>query len=191
MTPRFERPTPGPATQLAAKISGCVPVITTDRFTLRAPVLSDFPACAEIICDERGRFIGGPLSRDDAWFEFTAMVSGWMLHGHGGFAIEDRITGDVMGFVVLGLEPGDFEVELGFALIKAAEGKGVAHECARAVRYWAEDELRLTGLVSYIDPENTRSVALAKRLGADRDAKAEAEFDDGTCVYRHPKPETA
>ena len=131
------------------------------------------------------------MSRDNAWFEFTAMVSGWMLHGHGGFAIEDPNTFDVLGFVVLGLEPGDREVELGFALIEKAEGKGIAEECALAVRDWAERELNLTGLVSYIDPENTRSVALAERLGAKRDVTAEADFEDGTRVYRHPNPETA
>ncbi len=187
MTARHEQPTPGPATDLAAMFSALVPMIATERFILRAPKLSDFPACAEIACAERGRFIGGPMSRDAAWFEFAAMVSGWHLHGHGGFAIEDKANSNVLGFVVLGLEPGDHEVELGFALTKAAEGKGVAFEAALAVRDWAARELGLTGLVSYIDPGNARSIALAERLGATRDAKAEAAFDDGTCVYRHPQ----
>ncbi len=186
MTPRHELPTPGPAADLATMFNALVPMIATERFILRGPKLSDFPACAEIACSERGKYVGGPMSRDDAWFEFTAMVSGWMLHGHGGFAIEDPTTFEVLGFVVLGLEPGDHEVELGYALTKAGEGKGVAEETARAVRDWAKRELGLTGLVSYIDPDNARSITLAERLGAKRDPKAEAKFDDATCVFRHP-----
>ena len=114
------------------------------------------------------------------------MVAGWSLHGHGGLTIEDA-EGVVLGFVVLGLEPGDHEVELGYSLTEAAEGHGFAEEAARALREWAEIELRLTRLVSYIDPENTRSAALAKRLGATRDAKAEAAIGEGTHVYRHPE----
>ena len=186
MTPRHELPTPGPAADLAAMFTALAPQLQTKRFSLRAPILSDFPACAKIACSNRGRFVGGPMSREDAWFEFTAMVAGWSLHGHGGFTIV-ALDGTVMGFIVLGLEPGDREVELGFALTAEAEGKGVAEECARAVRDWAETELNLSGLVSYIDPENARSIKLAKRMGAVRDADAEAAFDDGTCVYRHPR----
>ncbi|MEM8804238.1 MAG: GNAT family N-acetyltransferase [Pseudomonadota bacterium] len=186
MTARHEQATPGPAEDLAAMFNALAPTIQTERLLLRAPVLSDFPACAEIACGERGRFVGGPMSRDAAWAEFTAMVAGWSLHGHGGFAVEDA-EGNVLGFVVLGLEPGDHEVELGFSLTEAAEGNGFAEEAARAVRTWAATELELTGLVSYIDPENVRSVALAKRLGATRDTKAEAAIGASTHVYRHPE----
>ncbi len=185
MTPRHELPTPGPAEQIAEMFGALVPMIMTERFLLRAPRLSDFPACVEIACNPRGRFIGGPMSRDDAWDEFAKMCAGWVLHGHGGWTIEARQDTDVLGFVVLGLEPGDREVELGYALTETAEGRGVASESARAARDWAEHELGLTGLVSYIDPDNARSIAVAKRLGAERDSAAEAEIGDGTHVYRH------
>ena len=188
MTPRHELPTPGAAADLAASLGALLPKIETERLVLRAPVLSDFPACAEIACEDRGRFVGGPMSRDDAWSEFTAMTATWLLHGHGAFTIDDAGTGEVLGFVVLGLEPGDNEVELGFALREAAEGRGIATEAAMAIRDWAARELGLTGLVSYIDPKNTRSIAVATRLGAERDPDAEAALSEpGTCVYRHPK----
>jgi RimJ/RimL family protein N-acetyltransferase len=190
MTLRHEQPTPGPATDIAARLRAEVPVLNTDRLVLRAPALSDFPACVEIACTERGRYVGGPMPRDDAWSEFAKMTAGWLLHGHGGFTVEDATSGAVYGFVVLGLEPGDQEIELGFALTQAGEGKGIAFEAAVAVRDWAARELGLTGLVSYIDPDNTRSIALATRLKAVRDPNAEAALDEaGTCVFRHPAPE--
>ena len=33
----------------------------TDRLILRAPKAEDFEAYAEIVCSDRGRFMGGPL----------------------------------------------------------------------------------------------------------------------------------
>lgn len=186
MTARHELPTPGPAAQIAAMFSALVPKIVTERFALRAARLSDFPAFVEVACTERGAYIGGPMSREDAWYQFATICSGWMLHGHGGWTIEDPSSLDVLGFVALGLEPGDTEIELGYLLTKSAEGRGIASETALAVRDWAEGELGLSGLVSYIDPENARSIALALRLGAARDRDAEAVLDDATHVYRHP-----
>lgn len=190
MTPRHELPTKGPAAELSAMLREQLPVIQMERLTLRAPRLSDFPACASIACTERGRFVGGPMSREDAWSEFAKMSANWLLHGHGGFTVEDTASGVIFGFVILGLEPGDHEVELGFAMTEAGEGKGIAFEAASTVRDWAARELGLTGLVSYIDPENTRSIALAMRMKATRDPKAEAALDDaGTWVFRHPARE--
>ncbi|MEO1536654.1 MAG: GNAT family N-acetyltransferase [Pseudomonadota bacterium] len=190
MTARHELPTPGPAAKLAETFAALAPVITTDRLVLRAPKLSDFPACAEIAGSEHGRFIGGPMGREDAWAEFAKMTAGWMLHGHGGFTIVDAADVTVYGFVILGLEPGDLEIELGFALTQTGEGKSIAFEAASAVRDWAARELNLSGLVSYIDPDNARSIALATRLKAVRDSEAEAALnDEGTLVFRHPVKE--
>ncbi len=187
MTARFELPTPGAAAQIAAMFSALVPMIVTERFVLRATKLADFPAYADIACGERGAYIGGPMSREDAWFDFVTLCSGWMLHGHGGWTIEDPASFKALGFVAVGMEPGNDEIELGYLLTKAAEGKGIASETVLAIRDWAKRELGLTGLVSYIDPDNTRSANVATRLGATRDAKAEAALNDpGTHVYRHP-----
>ena len=52
-------------------------------------------------------------------------------------------------------------------------------------------ELGLFGLVSYVDPENRRSIAVAERLGARLDPGAPKQ-DPGDLVYRHraqPKPQ--
>ena len=48
----------------------------------------------------------------------------------------------------------------------------------------ARKQIRPASLVSYIDARNTRSIALAKRLGATPDPAA-ARHEDGDVVYRH------
>ena len=190
MIARHECITPGPAEVLAADFQALVPTLATARLRLRAVHITDFDSFAEIVCGDRGKHIGGPMSREDAWFDFTSMSSGWMLHGHGGWSVEDIANGELLGFVVLGLEPGDLEVELGFLFRELAEGKGYAFEAAAVVRDWAFRELKLTTLASYVDVENLRSKSLAARLGGKRDEDAEAKIGDNQiCVFRHSKTE--
>lgn len=189
-----EMPPTGASATLAARLQGAVPEIATDRTCLRAPRMDDFAAWAEILCSDRARWMDGPYGRDDAFVEFAATAGGWLLRGHGGWTIEDRATGEALGFVLLNLEPSDHEPELGFFLREGAEGRGLAFEAACAARDWAWAQ-GLPSLVSYVDPANLRSAALARRLGTRRDAVAEAMFqgtpDAGVLVFRHPRPEAA
>ena len=71
---------------------------------------------------------------------------------------------------------------------KGREGQGYATEAASALRAYVYDNEILKTLVSYIDPRNDRSIALAERMGAALDPNAK-EPDPGCLVYRHPGPE--
>ncbi|MFN3673094.1 MAG: GNAT family N-acetyltransferase, partial [Bosea sp. (in: a-proteobacteria)] len=64
------------------------------------------------------------------------------------------------------------------------EGCGYAREAAEAMLSWARDIRELPSLVSYVDPENTRSAVLALRLGAILDPSAERPAPEDL-VYRH------
>ena len=64
------------------------------------------------------------------------------------------------------------EPEIGWMLVSGAEGRGIAHEAAAALRAWAYARFGWTTLVSYIDPANARSIRLAERLGARLDTAA-------------------
>lgn len=189
-----EIPPIGATAALAERLRGAVPMLEAGRTRLRAMRIEDFPAWAEILCSERARWMDGPYGRDDAFVEFGATAGAWTLRGHGGWSVEDRESGEVLGFVCLNMEPSDRETELGFFFRAVAEGRGIAFEAAAAARDWAWS-MGLPTLVSYVDPENARSARLAERLGARRDPSAEAEFeatpDAGVAVFRHPRPEAA
>ncbi|MEM6823481.1 MAG: GNAT family N-acetyltransferase [Pseudomonadota bacterium] len=187
MTPVHELPPPrGPAADLADGIRGAIPVLDTPRLRLRAMEMGDFVVMLEILNGPRGDGIGGPMERRKAWFDFTQMQSTWTWRGHGWWTITDCNTGKILGFTGLGFEPGDLEPELGYFLTDAAEGRGYASEAARAVQTFARERLRFASVVSYINKDNARSVAVAERIGAVRDPAAETALgQDDTFVYRH------
>ncbi len=148
-----------------------VPVIETARLRLRAPTLDDLPdwtAVFEAAFAEPG---DGP---DRAWAEFCYYTAGWMLHGHGLWTVERLSDGARVGFVMVGLEWGDEEPELGYMTLPEHRRMGYAAEAATAARDFA---LGLLGdLVSYVDPGNAASDSLAAGLGGARDSTAEARL---------------
>ncbi len=146
-----------------------VPVLETARLRLRAPDLHDLPAWTRIFAG----WPGEPMDAEDAWTQFSTYVACWMLHGHGPFAVELR-DGTLVGFTIVGLEWGDDEPELGWMLLPEYRGHGYGTEAARAVRDFGLSVLPTC--VSYIDPKNIASSAVARRLNAVRDDRAEAQI---------------
>ncbi len=167
------------------------PVIETARLTLRPHRAEDFDAYATLFASDRARFMGR-LDRREAWYSFCSDVAQWALLGFGAWAIDERESGACAGQVGL-QKPDHFpEIELGWHLYPDFDGKGYATEAARAARDWAYGSGGLGGLVSYIDPQNAPSLALAKRLGCAHDPDAplpDGESPDETQVWRHPAPE--
>ncbi|WP_298492800.1 GNAT family N-acetyltransferase [uncultured Maritimibacter sp.] len=180
-----EAPSTGAAAEFADRLQGLLPVIATDRLTLRAPNIADFAAYAEIMMSERAVHMDGPMEREEAWFDFTSTVSSWLLRGFGLWTVTLNSNGETLGFVLLNMEPGDREPELGFFFRAASEGKGYALEAAEAARDHALDVLGLDRLVSYVAIENARSADLAERMGAVRDGVAEAQMLEDIHVWRH------
>lgn len=165
-----------------------IPSLDTDRLTLRAPRLGDFEPYAAFWASERAVHEGGPRDRAAAWREFACDVAGWALRGFGVWSVEPKGGGSWLGAVGL-FQPDWYpEPELGWTLAPEAEGRGFAFEAARAARAWAYRARGLGPLVSYIDPDNARSIRLAERLGAWRDAAA-ARPGSADLAFRHPGPE--
>ncbi len=188
-----EVPPASAAAALSASLQAMLPRLETARLALRAITLADFPTFHEIFTDPlRARGLGGPFDRSGVWDEFTECVSGWLLRGHGAWAIEEKASGALAGFTLVHMEFGDREPELGWFLAARAEGNGIAFEAAAAARDHALEELKLDSLVSYIGPFNTRSAALAARLGATRDPVEEAALEtfrgEPVQVWRHWPP---
>jgi RimJ/RimL family protein N-acetyltransferase len=161
-----------------------IPTLTTSRLILRPPAIGDYAAYAAFLASSRAIHMGGPFDTKGAWLTFCHDVACWHLFGHGALMIDLRQTGQCIGQVGINHGPLFPEKELGWLLYAGHEGQGYAIEAARALRDWAFTQGGLTTLVSYIDPANFASIAVAERLGAVPDLVALRQ-DETDLVYRH------
>lgn len=145
------------------------PTLTTDRLTLRLPRPSDFAAFTAFQNSPRAAARGwqmDPAAQERFWF---SQFGHWVTHGFGWFVMERKTDGAPLGYVGLVQAHGRPAPEIGWTIWQAdAEGQAYAHEAARAVLDHTFGTLGWDGVDAYIAPDNTRSQALAQRLGAQR-----------------------
>lgn len=161
-----------------------IPTLETPRLRLRAPMLEDFEHWAEFYASPRSTFESRPLTRDEAWRTWAADAGLWVLRGYGPFGVEDRATGAYLGEVGIYQQANFPGPELGWFVVSEAEGKGIAHEAAVAVKGWIAARFDWAFITSIIDPDNARSIALGLRLGGVIDPTLPG-IDPGDVVIRH------
>ncbi|AUH65821.1 GNAT family N-acetyltransferase [Paracoccus zhejiangensis] len=160
------------------------PTLTTGRLTLRPHDMTDFPAYSAVMQSDRAIHMGGPYDLAHAWMWFASDVAQWPLKGCGALAVTETATGRLVGQVILNDLPHYPEREIGWLAFD--EGQGYLTEAAARLRDYAFDDLGWPTLVSYIDADNSRSIALARRLGAQLDAAA-ARPGPEDLVFRHAR----
>lgn len=166
-----------------------IPVLRTERLTLRGPGIGDFEAVAAFLASDRARYIGGPLSRHLAWRSFSSIVGQWQLRGYGMWSIDETATGAFVGIVGLYDPEGWIAPEIGWwAVVPAQEGRGFITEAARAARRYAYEFAGWSEAFSVIAEGNKRSVRVATRLGATLDHTEDLGERGVALVYRHPSP---
>ena len=164
-----------------------IPTLTTERLTLRPAREDDFPAMLAFNDSPRSGFVGGGATRQYIWRGLLANIGHWALRGHGFYSVETK-AGDFIGRVGVIFHDGWDEPELGWHLFDGFEGQGYGVEAARAAKADYHSRLTPTPLISYIDPANPKSEALAKRLGAEPERQT-VFFDKSINVWRHTGPE--
>jgi len=166
-----------------------IPTLTTERLVLRAPQSSDYEAYLAFRASKRTRMIGGPFSRSEAFSQFCALTGHWHVRGYGRWIVADKETEAALGIVGL-FYPEDWpEPEIAWSLFDHAEGRGIAFEAAVATRGYAFDVLGWQRVISCISPDNTRSVALARKMGAVEEGVFQHPQLGPLHLWRHKRPQ--
>jgi RimJ/RimL family protein N-acetyltransferase len=157
--------------------------IETERLILRSWIDADLEPYHKINNDEKvTEFLPGPASLERCK-DFIAMANNNIEKlGFGLWATTLKDSGELIGFI--GLHPPDFTtdftpcVEIGWRLGSQYWGKGLATEGARAVLKFGFEKIGLKEIVSFTVPENSRSIAVMKKIGLQRDINGD---------FNHPK----
>lgn len=167
-----------------------IPTITTERLTMRAPRASDIDVYADFRASSQMEHLGGTQTREQAWHNLTGLAGQWLLRGYGRWMV--TVTGDDTPVGVVGLYHPDAwsEAEIGWSLFPGAEGRGIAYEAALASRRYAYGTLGWTTVISHIAPGNTRSEALARRLGCTPGSSFSHPDYGVLTIWRHPAADT-
>jgi RimJ/RimL family protein N-acetyltransferase len=158
-----------------------VPILETSRLILRTPEGRDFEAWAAFAADEETmRHLGGAQERAIAWRGMCTMTGAWTVRGFSMFSVIEKATGRWIGRLGPWQPEGWPGTEVGWGLARDVWGRGYATEGATAAMDYAFDVLGWTEAVHTIEPANTASQAVARRLGSTilRQARMPAPFQD-------------
>lgn len=166
-----------------------IPTYTVGDLVLRAPQVSDLAAYTEFCTSDRAKTVGGPYTSVQAEQRLEALVGHWHLHGFGRWMVADAETGAPLGVVGL-MNPSDWPAaEIAWSVFAHAEGRSVAYRAAEFARSYAYDVLGWSTVISCVAPDNTRSAALAQRLGATNESTYDHPEIGPLNIWRHLPPE--
>lgn len=143
-------------------------VFETARLRGRRWVAGDLGPLFEVYGDpETVRYVGDgspiTMAQCEAWLEVTA--ANYARRGYGMFTLEDRQTGEVVGFCGLVHPGGQEEPEIKYALRRARWGAGLAGEFIPALLEYGARVHGLRQVIATVHPENLASRRVLERAG--------------------------
>lgn len=169
-----------------------LPVVETGRLILRPPKAEDFAPWAAFMLDEKAaKFLGGVQPPPIAWRSLCVMAGSWALYGFAMFSVVEKASGRWIGRLGPWQPDGWPGSEVGWGLVPTAWGKGYATEGATAAIDWAFAKLGWTEVIHCIDPKNTPSQKVARRLGSRylREGMLPAPFSNATQIWGQSREE--
>ncbi len=145
-------------------------IFETPRLIVRPWTLDDAEAAFEIYGDPR---VMEPLhskptkslEEQREWLAALIARNAERPHGLGGWAIERKSDGRVLGTCLLKPLPDDTRVEVGWHLGRAYWGNGYATESGAGALALGFEKRGLDEIFAIVDPENAPSQRVCARLG--------------------------
>ena len=143
-------------------------ILETSRLILREMSLDDLDFVAEMLAHpEVMRYYPKCYSRDEAETWTQRQMNRYARHGHGLWLALEKATGLPVGQVGLLIQnvAGVEEKEVGYLVHRPFWRRGFATEAALACLNCAFDVFGRQRVIALIRPENTPSLAVARKLG--------------------------
>lgn len=165
-----------------------VRVFESERLIGRRWKATDFEMILTTYSDpDVARWIGDSslLTPEDthAWLAVTA--KNYHTRGYGMFALEDRDSGEIAGFIGLVHPGGQAQAEVKYALRQSFWGRGLASEVVKAIVAYADLTLRLPMLIATVAPQNIASQKVLLKAGFS--FVTERDDDDGQLEFYYER----
>ena len=168
-------------------------VLRTERLVLRPWRDEDLAPFAALTADPRVReHFPSLLSREESDAAARRMRAEIDQNGYGAWAVEVPGLAPFVGFIGLAVPAFDAPftpcVEIEWRLARAAWGRGLATEGARAALAFAFDELGLEEIVAMTTPANRPSRRVMEKLGMRHDPSEDFDhplLPPGSPLRRH------
>jgi [ribosomal protein S5]-alanine N-acetyltransferase len=158
------------------------PVLETDRLRLREFEIADDAFLLRLLNEPSWlRFIGdrGVRSLEDAGrFIETRLRPSYAQNGFGLWCVVPKDSGEPAGMCGLLRRDTLPDVDVGFAFLPEAWGKGYASEAASAVLAHARDVLGMRRVLAITFPDNQASIRVLERIGMRREGTIRLPGED-------------
>ncbi len=144
-------------------------ITETERLIICKLELDDAAFIVELLNDPGWiRYIGdrGVKTIDDAGaYLSNGPIKSYGLNGFGLFLVKLKEEGTPIGMCGLIKRPGLDDIDIGYAFLPEARGKGYAYESAAAVLEYGKNVIGLKRIVAITTPDNKDSIRLLEKLG--------------------------
>ena len=144
-------------------------ILETQRCLVRETTLKDVDDFYILYKDKEITEYMEPLFEDrDEEIEYTKsyIKNIYEFYGFGMWTIVEKKSGKVIGRAGVSYREGFALAELGFMIGKEYQRKGFAYEVCKAICNYMYENYDMEELQILIEPQNTPSILLAKKLGA-------------------------
>lgn len=144
-------------------------ILETERCLVRETTIDDVDLFYELYKDEEITRYMEPLFEDrNEEIEYTKsyIKNVYEFYGFGMWTIVEKNTGKVIGRAGVSYREGFEHPELGFMIGKDFQRQGYAYEVCSAIADYMYENYGMEEILIFIEPQNTPSIFLAKKLGA-------------------------
>lgn len=144
-------------------------ILETERCLVRETTVEDVDVFYELYQDKEITEYMEPLFEDrNEEIEYTKSYirTVYEFYGFGMWTVLDKHTKEIIGRAGVSYREGFELPELGFMIGKKYQRQGLAYEVCSAIGTYMHHNYDMEELLIFIEPQNTPSILLAKKLGA-------------------------
>jgi [ribosomal protein S5]-alanine N-acetyltransferase len=145
-------------------------ILETKRLVLKTPTLDNIDELYLLQSDpDVMKYIGSGVRTKEVVIDATeSAIKHYKDHGFSMGSLYEKKTGHFIGqagLLYLAYNDKQPDIEIGYRLHKRYWGRGFATEIGKALVTWGFQHLAIDHLIAVINPENSKSEAVLKKIG--------------------------